>query len=277
MPVPFNIYEFFRFIIPGGYFIVLLYVWLALIFKIPISFEILSYQTVAYFFASLIVSIVIDSRDVLQYGRGWLKEADFFQSQFPSRYLLDRCEKCKVKTSCPNPLSESNYITTWFYFFNEHIPNYLRSIILTTGYLCRIAFYTHLFSLFFFYIGLLYPLTSFLKGDFSFGTFTYSGILLIILEAVFLSNSIGKKGEKWYSLFFRALDPTRLRITTGLILGFLNRRSRHAESKESEADIDARGLWPRWQRYNEVQVRWMEINEPLLTEKVCRQAQVKRP
>ena len=269
MPVPFNVYEFFRFIIPGGYFVFLLYVWLALLLNFPISFYVLSYQTVIYFFASLITSIVIDSRDILQYGRGWLREADFFQSQFPSRYLLDRCNKCKEKPSCSNFesfISEYNYINTWFYFFNEYVPNYVKSIVLTTGYLCRVAFYTHLFSLFFFYLGLSYPLVAYFKGAFSYSTFIYSGILLIILEAVFFSNNIGKEKERWYSLFFRALSPTRLLWTTGLILGFLK-----SKSPKDEKGIEARGLWPRWKRYNDVQIRWMEINEPLLTEKICHQ------
>jgi len=96
MPVPFNVYEFFRFMIPGAYFVALLYVLVALLLQIPISFDVLSYQTVVYFFATLIVSMIIDSRDVIQYSRGWLAEADFFRHQFPSRYLLERCAKCKT-------------------------------------------------------------------------------------------------------------------------------------------------------------------------------------
>ncbi len=54
MPVPFNVYEFFRFMIPGAYFVALLYVLVALLLQIPISFDVLSYQTVVYFFATLI-------------------------------------------------------------------------------------------------------------------------------------------------------------------------------------------------------------------------------
>jgi len=268
MPVPFNVYEFFRFIIPGGYFVALFYVLLALLLNIPISFDILSYQTIGYFFASLVVSIVIDSRDVLQYGSGWLREADYFQRQFPSRYLLDRCTKCKTKSSCSKPLVEANYLSTWFYFFNEYVPSYARSIVLTTSYLCRVVFYTHLFSLLFFYVGLSYPLISYFKEGFSFLTFIYSGILLIVLEVVFFSNNVRKKGERRYLLFFRALNPTRLFVTIGLILGFFNPK------KTKEDEVEAKGFWLRWKGHNKTQIRWMEINEPLLTEKICHQAQV---
>lgn len=275
MPVPFNVYEFFRFIIPGGYFIALLYVWLALLIDVPISFAILSYQTVVYFFASFIVSIVIDSRDILQYGRGWLIESDFFQRQFPSGYLLDRCEKCKIRTSCSNPLNKGNFVSTWFCLFNEYIPNYVRSIVLTTGYLCRIAFYTHIFSLLFFYLGLLYPLISHLRGDFSFWNFAYSGVLLIVLEAVYFTNNVSEEGTKWYSLFFHALNPARLFIAGGLILGILRQKRANDELTTDKVSIEAKGLWPRWKRYNDVQIRWMELNEPLLIEKICKQVQVK--
>jgi len=45
---------------------------------------------------SCVVSMIIDSRDVIQYSRGWLAEADFFRHQFPSRYLLERCAKCET-------------------------------------------------------------------------------------------------------------------------------------------------------------------------------------
>lgn len=274
MPVPFNVYEFFRFMIPGGYFVVLLYVLVALLLHIPISYDILSYQTVAYFFAALIVSMIIDSRDVIQYSRGWLAEADFFQRQFPSRYLLDRCERCEAKPSCSNRLSESNYITTWFYFFNEHIPDYLRNAVLTAGYLCRVVFYVHLFSLLFFYLGMLYPLISYCSGDFSFWSFAYSGILLIILEGVYFPNSVGRSGERWF-LFFRALNPARFIITACLVLGFLNLKRKGAELGMDISDLEAKGVWRRWKTYNGVEVRWMEINEPLLTEKICKQVQVK--
>lgn len=277
MPVPFNVYEFFRFMIPGGYFVALFYVLVALLLQIPISYDILSYQTVAYFFGALIVSMIIDSRDVIQYSRGWLAEADFFQRQFPSRYLQDRCAKCEMEHSCSNRLSESNYITTWFYFFNEHIPDYLRNAVLTAGYLCRVVFYVHLFSLLFFYLGMLYPLISYFSGAFSFWTFAYSGILLIVVEAIFFPNSVGKKGEGWCSLFFRALNPARLFIAVGLVLGFLNRQRQGAELRVDISNYKASGVWPRWKRYNEVEVRWMEINEPLLTEKICKQVQVKTP
>ena len=274
MPVPFNVYEFFRFIIPGGYFVALFYVLVALLLHIPISYDILSYNTIAYFFAALIVSTVIDSRDALQYSKGWLAEADFFQRQFPSPRLLDRCEKCERNPSCSNRLSESNFITTWFYFFNEHIPDYLRNAVLTTGYLCRIVFYVHLFSLLFFYLGLLYPLISYFSGVFSFWTFVYSGILLVIVEAVFLPNNVGREGESWFSIFLRALNPVRLLIVGGLILGFLKRERQKEELEGEEHKFEARGVWPRWKRYNEVEIRWMEMNEPLLTEKLCKRSQV---
>ena len=271
MPVPFNVYEFFRFIIPGGYFVALLYILVALILGIPISYDVLSYQTVVYFFAAFIVSIVIDSRDLIQYSKGWFAEADFFQRQFPSKYLLDRCGSCEKKESCSNHLTNDNFIPTWFYFFNEHLPEYLRNAVLTSGYLCRVVFYVHLFSLSFFYLGLLYPILSLINGSFSFWTLAYSGILFVIVEALFFPNRVGKKGERWLSIFFSALDPSRLFVAVFVVLGFVNRHRKDSKSEEDESALDPRGMWPRWKRYNDVQIRWMEMNEPLLVEKICGQ------
>lgn len=154
---------------------------------------------------------------------------------------------------------------------------------------------------------------------------------------------MSRKGESPFSLFGRALNPTRILITAGLVLGLLNhprhgtelgnwlkraweklRRTKLQEAvdittakdpyvilglnprwtpadmvnryrelahkyrrdgtkpdaerfkKIQEAygkllsDLEVKGVWPRWKRWNGVQVRWMEINDPLLTEKVCR-------
>jgi hypothetical protein len=273
MPIPFNVYEFFRFIIPGAYFVASLYTLLALLLKFSISFDVLSYDTVAFFFASLVVSVVIDSRDVIQYSQGWLEEADFFQHQFPSRYLLDRCGKCETEP-CSNRLSKSNYINTWFFFFNEHIPEYLRNAVLSTGYLCRVVFYGHLFSLLFFYLGMLYPLISYFRGVFSFWTFTYPGIMLIITEGLYLANNVSRKGKGW-PLFLRALNPARLLITAGLVFGLLKHQRQGAEPGMILSDLEAKGLWPRWKTYNEVEVRWMEMNEALIREKVCKEVQPK--
>jgi len=275
MPVPFNVYEFFRFIIPGGYFVALLYILVSFLRGTPIAFDILSYNTILYFFAALIVSTIIDSRDAIQRSRGWFAEADYFQNQFPSRHLLARCNDCKRNASCPNRLSESNYVyvNTWFYFFNEHVPAFPRDAVLTTGYLCRFVFYVHLFSLLFFYLGFLYPVISALNGAFSPSTFVYSGILLIIVEAVFLANNVGRKGEKPHSIFLRALNPGRLLIAGGLLLGLLKHEHQKEAHKGEQYKPEARGMWRRWKGRNAVLIRWIEMNEPLLLEKICKQSQ----
>jgi hypothetical protein len=274
MPIPFNVYEFLRFIIPGAYFVALLYVLSALLLQFPISHDVLSYDAVAFFFAALIVSVIIDSRDVIQLSQGWLTEADFFQHQFPSRYLLDRCKTCKINASCSNRVSKSNYVNTWFCLFDEYFPEYSRNAVLTTGYLCRVVFYTHLFSLLFFYLGLLYPLISYFRHAFSFWTLTYSGIMLILAEGIYFSNSVNRKGKGWVfslSLFFRALNPTRLFITAGLLFGLLKHQHQGTElGRDDLSSLEARGVWPRWKMYNEGEVRWMEMNEALLKEKVCK-------
>lgn len=87
MPVPFNVYEFFRFMIPGAYFVALLYVLVALLLQIPISFDVLSYQTVVYFFATLIVSMSSIAVMLFNTAGGGSQRQTFFGINF----LADIC------------------------------------------------------------------------------------------------------------------------------------------------------------------------------------------
>jgi len=270
MPVPFSVYEFFRFIIPGAYFVSLLFVLLSLVLKVLSSSSFLSYDAIVFFFAALIVSVIVDSRDAIQYSRGWIEEADYFQLQFPSGHLLDRCRKCDRESTCPNRLTNENYVTTWFYFFNEHIPEYVRNIVLTTGYLCRLSFYVHLFSLFFLCVGVLCVPVAYAIHSVSFWTFLYPGVMLLLAEATYLTNNVGTKGDRWHMLAARALNPNRLRIVAGLMLGLLEPQRKTMSVRASPVQVDAKGLWRRWKTYNDVEIRWMELNEPLLADKVCK-------
>lgn len=271
MPLPFNVYEFFRFILPGGYIVLVLILYLFVFFNIPVPDQLLSSQSVIYFFAAFILSLVIDSRDMIQYGRGHFLEADYFQKAFASTYLLKRCSSCDKKSSCNARLTKKNFINVWFNLFNEYVPEYTRNMVLTLGYLCRTSFYFHIFSSLFLSIGGITTIVMLILKKFPVGrsylTLIFLVGLCIITQAIYLSNHVSRRNEKRLVTFFRGLNPYRSVLFVLLAMGMIKSRSRIDEQEETKAT----GLWRRWLTHCEVQKEWMRINERLLQEKICRQ------
>ena len=230
--------------------------------------QLLSTENVVYFFVAFISSLVIDSRDIIQYGRGRFLEADWFQKAFPSSYLLDRCNSCDKKSSCNARLTKKSYINVWFNLFNESVPEYLRKIVLTAGYLCRISFYFHIFSSLFLSIGVITTIVMLILKRLPVGHsyLTFLLGLCIITQAIYLSSHVSRRNEKPLLTFFRGLNPYRPVLFVLLITGIKKSRSTIDEQEETEAT----GLWRRWLRYCKVQKEWMRINERLLQEKICR-------
>ena len=268
MPLPFNVYEFFRFILPGGYIVLVFVLYLSIFFDIPMPDKFLSTQSAIYFFAAFILSLVIDSRDIIQYSRGRFFEADYFQKAFPSSFLLERCNSCDKKSSCNARLTEKNFLNVWFTLFNEYLPEYVRNTVLTLGYLCRLSFYFHIFSLLFLSIGVITTIVMLILKRLPVGHsyLTFLFVLCIITQAIYLSSHVSRINEKPLLTFFRGLNPYRPVLFVLLITGIKKSRSTIDEQEETEAT----GLWRRWLRYCEVQKEWMRTNERLLQEKICR-------
>lgn len=268
MSMPFNIYEFFRFMLPGGYIVLVLTLYLYAFFNISVPSQILSSQSVIYFFAAFIFSLVIDSRDIIQYGRGWFHEADHFQKDFPSKFLLKRCIYCDKRSSCNTPLSQKSVVSAWFNLFDEYVPDHTRKIVLTMGYLCRISFYFQIFSSLFFSVGVITTIVMLIIGRFPvdrvYLIVAFLVGLFLITQAIYLSNHVIRQNEKIGRTFRRGLNPYRSLLYVWATLG-------KKRDKPIIGKTEATGLWRRWSGYCEMQKEWLRINESLLKEKICKQ------
>ena len=120
---------------------------------ISIRIEFIDFQTLTSF--SIVTAIILPSihyliykADPLQRSTSSRKPIRFFQNEFPSKYLLERCERCvENENSCPNYIDKKSFDHTRYWFndiFHGTIENENPRNVRDTferSYTCKFAYY----------------------------------------------------------------------------------------------------------------------------------------
>lgn len=213
-----------------------------------IEVELVSFQTliqmplVAFVIIPLIHYFIIKP-DPLQRSPSQRKAIRFFQSEFPSKHILERCERCREdENSCPNYIKAESYahIRYWFHdIFHGEIEKKDPSRIKDTfdkGYNCKLLYYS-----------------SWILGVFS--------VLAIVTIAI----------HHAYLYFFKEFkfDLTPLQVffplvCVGIII-LIKKLNKPDESKPS-------GAWHAWREVNRIHVSWLKSHEGLLVNLICEES-----
>lgn len=190
-----------------------------------------------------LIHCLIIKPDPLQRSPSQRKAIRFFQNEFPSKYILERCKRCREdENSCPNYIKAESYahIRYWFHdIFHGEIEKEDPSKIKDTfdkGYTCKLLYYS-----------------SWILGVFS--------VLAIVTIAI----------HHAYLYFFKELkfDLTSLQIFFPLvcvsIIILIKKLNKPDESKPS-------GAWHAWRQVNRIHVSWLKSHEGLLVNLICKES-----
>ncbi|MHB8084836.1 MAG: hypothetical protein ACYDHZ_03345 [Dehalococcoidia bacterium] len=179
--------------------------------------------------------------DPLQRSPNNGKEIRFFQNEFPSKYLLKRCQRCiENESTCPNYIKLDSYdhIRYWFQdifhgIIEKKDPQSVRDTF-EKGYNCKLVYY------------------------------------LTWILAVFLTTAIVTiLGYNIYLLIINGvlnIDVTTLQIifpvTCAVIIIVIKIMNNPNENNPS-------GCWQAWREINRMHVSWLRNNEGLLVGLIC--------
>ena len=260
-------WQFLKIILPGFYVVTMLLAILSSFFGLALQSSLdETVLTPLFLISGLLMGILIDSVDLINSRsrriRRWLPEILFFQDNYPSFYLVERCrrrmESDQCEVDCERVLKgpekgDYRFLRVWFYVFDNIFPEYLRTLVLTQGHICRVVLYFKLFSLIFGIVALLI-----LAGQIIIGSI--SSIFLWWMrgwvEALsFVKGTLPRLG--W---------ETALIVAT-LTIAFLFHRFNHV--KKTDKGWQPTGFWRGWRDICADQKFWLELNEEVLTDIVC--------
>lgn len=178
--------------------------------------------------------------DPLQRSPSKRRAIRFFQNEFPSRYILERCQRCiEDEKSCPNYIKEASYAHVRYWFndilhgaIEKEDPSRVRSTF-EKGYTCK----------------LLYYLTRVLR-------FAFAVAIMTILY-----------GLAWLSINeVSALSITSLQIIFPIIcvsiIVLINVANSSDEKKPS-------GCWQAWREINRMHISWLRGHDNSLVDIIC--------
>lgn len=186
--------------------------------------------------------------DPLQRGSKNIKEIRFFQNEFPSKYLLERCERCiENEKSCPNYIKAESYshIRYWFHHIlhgeiEKENPKSVKDTF-EKGYICK----------------LLYAIKNVLK------CVLVLSILTICVYHIYLYFSNGKLLMDLNS--FQVFFPIIL-LSINILINKINRVD----------EKNPTGCWQAWREINRMHISWMRSNEDFIKELICHDGGNKR-
>ncbi len=163
----------------------------------------------------LIYYVIIKS-DPLQRSTSEKKSIKFFQNQFPSKYLIERCARCvEDENSCPNYIKAGSFdhIKYWFNdIFHGVIEKESPEIVKETfgkGYTCKLVYNSLLFIGIFFLLGvgviLYHHISLYLSGTFKVDVtafqiiFLLVAVFMIVLIRAFNSPDENKPSGCWHA------------------------------------------------------------------------------
>lgn len=188
-----------------------------------------------------LIRYLIIRPDPLQRSPSKTKHIAFFQNEFPSAYILERCQRCHDnEETCENFITEESktHIRIWMHeIFHGPIEKENPSIVNETyekGYTCKLMYYT-----------------SWIFFIFSIGSF-----LTILIPA--LTNYIFTHNFALNISRVKIISPVFMFIAMLLIL-YLNSANHDNPS----------GCWHAWREINRIHISWMKKNDDLLNKSVC--------
>ena len=188
----------------------------------------------------LILYLYVKS-DPLQRKPSQRKPIKFFQNEFPSKYILKRCERCiEDEKSCPNYIKAESYdhIKYWFHdIFHGAIENENPQIVKDTfekGYICKLVYYFS-WTLFF---------------------FSVLGILTIVFHHFYLYI---------FDEFKFQLSASQIFFPLALIVIVILIKSLNKADEKSPS-----GCWQAWREINRINVSWLRSHEDFLVQLICR-------
>ena len=187
-----------------------------------------------------LIKYLIIRPDPLQRSPSKRREIRFFQHEFPSRYILQRCQRCiEDEKSCMNYIKEQSYdhIRHWFYdIFHGAIeredPRRVKDTF-EKGYSCK----------------LLYYLTWIL------------GIALAISLMTILCHHLYLFVKEGWMISIKALQiifPVACAFVI-ILIKIMNNPDENAPS----------GCWHAWREINRMHVSWLKDHDDLLVSLIC--------
>ena len=195
-----------------------------------------------------LIHYLIIKPDPLQRSPSNNKKIRFYQNEFPSLYILNRCSKCvENETTCPNYIKKESmaHAKYWFHdIFHGPIEEEDPHIINDTfekGYTCKLMCYTYWIL-------------------FTFSILAILTVFFQILLKFIISNDI-------------IISLTPLQIISPF-LGFI---ILIIISNLNKADTDKpSGCWHAWREINMFHIHWLCSNEKFLVNLICKKNGVKK-
>lgn len=188
-----------------------------------------------------LVKYVLVKPDPLQRSPSRRREIRFFQKEFPSKYILERCQKRCIEDdkSCPNYIKADSYdhVRHWFQdVFHGHImredPQRVRDTF-EKGYSCKLLYYLTWVLRFALAISLI--------------TVVYHHARLAITGAWALQITP-------FQVFFPIICATSLWLI----------RAMNVPDENSPS-----GCWHAWREINRMHVSWLRSQDDLLVTLIC--------
>ncbi|MEE9442441.1 MAG: hypothetical protein V3V99_07215 [candidate division Zixibacteria bacterium] len=187
-----------------------------------------------------LIKVIYISPDKLQRGVGKKKAIRFFQNEFPSNYLITRCQICNEDiNTCHNFITKESYdhIRIWFndIFHGAIMENYPKAVHQTykKGYTCKLLFHLCGILLFFTVVSVctytFYIVTNY--HDLEFAVFDYS-----------------------YQIFYMLSCPS--------IYGYIKFTNKVNTDNPT-------GCWHAWREINRIHTSWMKKNDKILNNIIC--------
>lgn len=225
-----------------GYFFIYIY---QNIFRIQvplISVETLYKMPIMGLLIFPLIRYIVIKPDCLQRSPSNKKAIKFFQSEFPSKYLLERCKRCiENEKTCLNYINTESraHIRHWFHnLFHKEIKRDNEGILIETyekGYICKVLYYS-----------------SWILGLFS--VFALLSILFHYLYSSLLKN--------------QAFDVSPLQIIYPSICTFLIFLINILNKPDMNAPS---GCWQAWREINRTHISWLKSHEDLLKNIICKE------
>lgn len=186
-----------------------------------------------------LIHYVVAKPDPLQRSPSQKKAIRFFQNEFPSKYILDRCQRCiEDENSCPNYIKQGSFahVRYWFNTFHGPVEQEMPGTVKETyekGYTCKLVYY------------LKWILTIFI--GLSIGTIILYHVYLLIFDEFNLQISV-----------LQLLFPIACAGIV-ILIRVLNKPD----------EVEPTGCWHAWRQINRIHVSWLRTNEQFLVDTIC--------
>ena len=223
-----------------GYFYIYVYQDILHIEVKLVNLETLIQMPIIFIIVLPLIRYLLVKPDPLQRSPSKRRAIRFFQNEFPSKYILERCQRCvEDDQSCPNYIKEASraHVRYWFYDILHGVieakdPSRVRDTF-EKGYTCK----------------LLYSLTWILGVAFA------VAIMTILYHLVWLFI---KEGWTVNITSLQIIFP----IVCVLVIALINIMNSSNENTPS-------GCWHAWREINRMHISWLRSHDDLLVDIIC--------